>query len=608
MATKKHKSVAEFGAKDNASRVVTAYAERVQKQLNKMGSNFEKNSKGIRRDTKKISKSAEQLGNSLKLVGTSVLGYFSASTISAFTTKSIDAFKNQEEAVIKFNLALRNAGVYTGEVSQKLQAFASEVQGVSRFGDEEILPMVQRFIQMGQSVDQAKESVRALVGLATSRGFQSLEQGMEQYLTASTGSIEAMNKLGIDIDKNASKTERFSQLNQQLLSKYEGMSEILSKLTTTGQMQQGAMAVGDMFEKIGGALTGSGAAIGATDLLTRLAKLSDRSFGDLSQVPITLSEINKQIDKWEKRRELSQASNEQSAIASIPFFGALASSLTKHGIETRIQDLTDTLLKETDRARRRLMQGPGDRTSLEPTMIGTAEKSVNDFWEKVYKKDGKDTDPMYNLQHSLMKATEYLPIITDQMRQMYIQAQLIGETNFVQRMNGWDVSTLPSIPEVLDPGDATGDVIKKMEDLAYAQEMQYRTRQQMASAAGAMASKFLGAESKIVKAIAVWQMGLEVAEASKAAAKHQWWEASQHALAATQFAQVAGQSGGGSAGRGGGMQYDPYQRPTNDNNVTVVNHLVANFDENGFNTSVENTVSDNIRNQGRLLDQIRKAL
>lgn len=594
MATKKHKSVAEFGAKDNASKVVTAYAERVQKQLNKMGNSFEKNAKVT-------SKATKALQNQFASLGKAIAGAFAFTALKGSFTKAMSAFEQQNRAVQALQVQLHNIGYESKSASRGIVEFAGEMQKMIGIGDEVTMPIIQRLLSLGIALDDAKRAYKSIADFSAANN-KTIEQGMEIFARAMAGSTVGLRKYGVEVEYTADKGVLLENILSEMNKDFAGMAAMLDASNAKG-LTQAMLSLGDVWENVGANLANT------TFFKAITASMSDLS-GDLASSTFDFDLFGKGVEEVEQHIIKLQArlnvisSTKRSfwdpglMVADVYKTTALSAEIKKY--QKIVADMRYREDQDFEKQKATLEK----QIALNEEKLNVLRKSSFAWGEF------SDMVPEFDPMQDPVVKTAIIRADHIDMLMKSIQAEQIMESSFLERMNSWDVSTLPSIPEVLDPGDATGDVIKKMEDLAHAQEMQYQTRQQMASAAGAMASKFLGAESKIVKAIAVWQMGLEIAEATKAAAKHQWWEASQHALAATQFASVAGQSGGGAgASGGGGMNYDPYQRP--EQNVTKL-YVTNSFDQNGFNTTISNSavdaVVDDMRSNGRTVEQIKKVM
>lgn len=77
-----------------------------------------------------------------------------ATQLPAALMKSIEAFGQQEMAVQKLTAAVRANGGNVSEVVPIMQQFASEIQQITTYGDEQVLAMQAMASSMGVSSDQ----------------------------------------------------------------------------------------------------------------------------------------------------------------------------------------------------------------------------------------------------------------------------------------------------------------------------------------------------------------------------------------------------------------------------------------------------------------------
>ena len=89
-----------------------------------------------------------------------------ATQLPAALTKSIEAFGRQEMAVQKLSAAVRSNGGNVSEVLPIMRQFASEIQRITTYGDEQVLAMQAMASSMGVSSDQMQGVIRSAIGLS----------------------------------------------------------------------------------------------------------------------------------------------------------------------------------------------------------------------------------------------------------------------------------------------------------------------------------------------------------------------------------------------------------------------------------------------------------
>ncbi len=120
-----------------------------QTRLKEINSALDQNNAKIRANSDAMKKQRLNVGNYGKAVskvtgilkgfGATLLAAFSFQAIKGFFTSSISAFQSQEKAVAKVNQALKSTQNAAGKTSEELQKLASDLQGTTLFGDEDIL-------------------------------------------------------------------------------------------------------------------------------------------------------------------------------------------------------------------------------------------------------------------------------------------------------------------------------------------------------------------------------------------------------------------------------------------------------------------------------------
>ena len=83
----------------------------------------------------------------------------------SFATAAIQAFGQQEAAVQKLAAAIRSQGGNVSEVLPIMSSFASEMQRITTYGDEQVLAMQAMATAMGVSADQMNLCIQGAIGL-----------------------------------------------------------------------------------------------------------------------------------------------------------------------------------------------------------------------------------------------------------------------------------------------------------------------------------------------------------------------------------------------------------------------------------------------------------
>ncbi|MCB1712061.1 MAG: hypothetical protein KDH96_06190 [Candidatus Riesia sp.] len=196
---------------------------------------------------------------SLALAGVAAIKVF-ASSLSVVT----DAAKEQEDAVNSLNNALRTSNDFSLEASSKMQSFASELQMVTRFGDEAILNQLALAKSFGATNEQATQIVTAAADLSAAMGI-SLDSAVRNVAKTLGG---LSGELGEVIPS-------LKNLSQEALKSGEGIDLVAKRFSGaakrdvagySGSVDQASNSFGDLLEEIGFFITKNDAFIGAINL------------------------------------------------------------------------------------------------------------------------------------------------------------------------------------------------------------------------------------------------------------------------------------------------------------------------------------------------------
>ena len=164
--------------------------------------------------------------------------------------KLIGVYEVQEQAETALNAALKITGDYTPTVSRELQAYATELQGVTKYGDEATLAamgMLQQFADLGE--DGLKKLTPLVQDFASSLGLD-LKTAASLVGKTLGSSTNALTRYGVEIDMTGTKEEKLAELTAAMTAKFGGMAQELAS-TGTGALKQYQNVVGDVKEGLG---------------------------------------------------------------------------------------------------------------------------------------------------------------------------------------------------------------------------------------------------------------------------------------------------------------------------------------------------------------------
>lgn len=171
-----------------------------------------------------------------------------AKAVGEALVKPIEEFRKQEEAVNSLNQAMVQQGIFSTELRQKYLEQASAIQSLTTFADDEVIAaqsMLQS--QIGQ-LEITPQLTKAVADLAAVKKVD-LVQAANLVGKSIGSSTNALAREGIQIDANATKTEKLSQVIDGINSKFGGQAEAAAK--GLGSLKQLENAFSDILETVG---------------------------------------------------------------------------------------------------------------------------------------------------------------------------------------------------------------------------------------------------------------------------------------------------------------------------------------------------------------------
>ncbi|HMA77717.1 MAG TPA: hypothetical protein VKP88_01085 [Candidatus Paceibacterota bacterium] len=170
--------------------------------------------------------------------------------LSRAVGESIQLANAQEEAEQSLNAALISTGRQSEISAQAIRTLASELQGVTTFGDEATIQaaaLTQQLADLNEK--QLKEAIPAVQDFASALGIDL--DSAAQLVGKSIGSTtNALTRYGVEIDNSLRGSERADAVITALNEKFGGFSQEIAD-TASGSLQQFNNALGD-FKEIGG--------------------------------------------------------------------------------------------------------------------------------------------------------------------------------------------------------------------------------------------------------------------------------------------------------------------------------------------------------------------
>ena len=243
----------------NAQKELKKFEGEAKKSGDKSGSNF---SDGFAVGLKSLAKNAAIAAAAVAAIGGGL-------AIRA----GVRAAQQQEDAIKRLNTALSIAGDFSEEASQDFQRFASELQNVSRFGDEVILNQIALAKSFGATNDQAKQAAQAGADLAEAFGID-IESATRNAAKTLGGYAGELGEVIPELKELTTEQLRAGE-GIRLLNERFGGTARQQVQTFSGAISQASNAFGDLLEEVGFFITQS-------PVLTKLIGFIGKGFKTVS--------------------------------------------------------------------------------------------------------------------------------------------------------------------------------------------------------------------------------------------------------------------------------------------------------------------------------------
>ena len=172
-----------------------------------------------------------------------LLASFAASLVSKAFVSNVEAFGKQQDSV------QRLASVFGNEGATSLANYASELQKVTTFGDENTNAAMAQMGAFGASTEQTKTLTKATLDLSAGMGIDLNTAALLVAKSFGT-STNALGRYGVELDSNMTKEEKVAAIAAKVEERYGGLAKQLAQ-TTSGQLAQAKNAFGDLAEVFG---------------------------------------------------------------------------------------------------------------------------------------------------------------------------------------------------------------------------------------------------------------------------------------------------------------------------------------------------------------------
>lgn len=176
----------------------------------------------------------------------------SFSTVIKFTkdvgkaiNECTEAYKGQVIAERALDTAIQNNPFISGESSKALKQFASEMQRVSNYGDEELIPMMANLVSLGRTESETMQIMSVAMDMSAGMGI-SLDSAITQLNATLNGSIGRLGQQNAELKSLSEEELRSGRAVEILGEKFKGFSSATAD--TSKQLQN---IKGDFKEALG---------------------------------------------------------------------------------------------------------------------------------------------------------------------------------------------------------------------------------------------------------------------------------------------------------------------------------------------------------------------
>ena len=156
-----------------------------------------------------------------------------------------EAYKGQIIAERALDTAIQNNPFISGESSKALKQFASDMQRVSNYGDEELIPMMTNLVSLGRTEAETMQIMSVAMDMSAGMGI-SLDTAITQLNATLNGNIGRLGQQNAELKELSAEELRSGKAIEILGEKFKGLSG-----ATADTSKQLANIKGDFKEALG---------------------------------------------------------------------------------------------------------------------------------------------------------------------------------------------------------------------------------------------------------------------------------------------------------------------------------------------------------------------
>ena len=157
-----------------------------------------------------------------------------AKQVSQAIGECTDAYKKQLIAERQLETAINNNPLVTGSAKKRLTEFASEMQKVSNYGDEELIPMMANLVSLGRTEEETMQIMAVAMDMSAS-GSMSLDTAINQLNATLNGNIGRLGQQNAELKGLTDEELKNGKAIEILGDKFKGLSQ--ATLDTSKQLK-----------------------------------------------------------------------------------------------------------------------------------------------------------------------------------------------------------------------------------------------------------------------------------------------------------------------------------------------------------------------------------
>jgi hypothetical protein len=168
-----------------------------------------------------------------------------AKQVSQTIGECTEAYKKQLIAERQLETAINNNPLVTGSAKKRLTEFANEMQKVSNYGDEELIPMMANLVSLGRTEEETMKIMSVAMDMSAS-GSMTLDTAITQLNATLNGNIGRLGQQNAELKGLTEEELKSGKAVEILGEKFKGLAQ--STVDTSKQLKN---IKGDFKEAIG---------------------------------------------------------------------------------------------------------------------------------------------------------------------------------------------------------------------------------------------------------------------------------------------------------------------------------------------------------------------